>query len=141
MIGDEVRRRREELGLTGAQLAARAGLTPSAVSQIETGKRTPSSTSVIKLATGLGVEVGELYPKGQARLPLEDRTRPGGIEVGEAFFVPLEEGEEEDTVELRIYCVQLLEGDEPILKAMRAASPEEVAQAREQLEKAGRNPE
>jgi transcriptional regulator with XRE-family HTH domain len=63
MIGEEVRRRREELGLTGAQLAARAGMAPSAVSQIETGRRSPSSTSVMKLAGALGVEPGELYPK------------------------------------------------------------------------------
>ncbi len=77
MIGEEVRRQREELGLTGAQLATRAGMAPSAVSQIETGKRTPSSTSVIKLAAALGVEVGELYPKDVSpRLPLEGR---GGI--------------------------------------------------------------
>jgi transcriptional regulator with XRE-family HTH domain len=69
MIGEEVRRRRETLGLSGAQLAQRAGLAPSAVSQIETGKRTPSSASVIKLAAALGVEVGDLYPKGQAPLP------------------------------------------------------------------------
>ena len=76
MIGDEVRRRREELGLTGAQLAARAGMAPSAVSQIETGKRIPSSASVIKLAEALGVEVGDLYPKkAQAPLPLEDEKR------------------------------------------------------------------
>lgn len=63
MIGKEVRRRREELGLTGAQLAARAGMAPSAVSQIETGKRSPSSTSVVKLAGALGLGVEELFPK------------------------------------------------------------------------------
>ena len=72
MIGEEVRRRREGLGLTGAQLAARAGMAPSAVSQIETGKRTPSSASVVKLAEALGVAVGDLYPKGQTQLPLGD---------------------------------------------------------------------
>jgi transcriptional regulator with XRE-family HTH domain len=71
MIGKEVRRHRQELGLTGAQLAARAGMAPSAVSQIETGKRTPSSTSVMKLAEALGVEVAELFPKSQAPLPLD----------------------------------------------------------------------
>jgi|ERR671912_296960 transcriptional regulator with XRE-family HTH domain len=77
MIGEEVRRRREELGLTGAQLAERSGLAPSAVSQIETGKRTPSSSSVMKLAAGLGCEVGDLYPKDLSpRLPLE---KHGGI--------------------------------------------------------------
>ena len=71
MIGEEVRRRREELGLTGAQLALRADMAPSAVSQIETGKRTPNSTSVIKLAAALGVEVADLFPKGQVQLPFE----------------------------------------------------------------------
>jgi transcriptional regulator with XRE-family HTH domain len=71
MIGKEVRRHRQELRLTGAQLAARAGMAPSAVSQIETGKRTPSSTSVMKLAEALGVEVAELFPKSQAPLPLD----------------------------------------------------------------------
>src|SRR5687768_9794259 len=48
-----------------------AAMAPSAVSQIETGKRTPSSTSVIKLAAALGVDVGALYPEAQAPLPLE----------------------------------------------------------------------
>jgi len=75
MIGKEVRRRREELGLTGAELAARSGLTPAAVSQIETGKRTPSSASVVKLAAGLGLEVGELYPRGQSPLPFDMEGR------------------------------------------------------------------
>ena len=76
MIGEAVRRRREELRLTGAQLAEKAGMAPSAVSQIETGKRTPSSSSVVKLAAALGVEVGDLFPKGQASLPdFEDERR------------------------------------------------------------------
>ncbi len=84
MIGEEVRRQREELGLTGAQLAARAGLAPSAVSQIETGKRSPSSMSVMKLADALGVEVGQLYPKkAQAPLPLEESER--GVTPGSTF--------------------------------------------------------
>jgi transcriptional regulator with XRE-family HTH domain len=87
MIGEEVRRRREELGLTGAQLADRAGLAPSAVSQIETGKRSPSSMSVMKLADALGVEIGELYPKkAQASLPLENGER--GLEPAAARAQP-----------------------------------------------------
>ncbi len=109
MIGEEVRRRREELGLTGAQLAERAGLAPSAVSQIETGKRTPSSASVLKLAEGLGVEVGELYPKkAQASLPLEAARRSEDESLGraeprytafEAFGRALAFGWEEDLKE------------------------------------------
>ncbi len=80
-VGTEVRRRRKEKGLTGAQLAARAGMAPSAVSQIETGKRTPSSASVAKLAEALGVDVGELYPKAQPQLlPIEQSlASPGSL--------------------------------------------------------------
>jgi transcriptional regulator with XRE-family HTH domain len=138
MIGREIRRRREEMGLTGAHLAARAGMAPSAVSQIETGKRTPSSTSVAKLAEALSVEPGDLFPKkAQSPLPLEDRPRAAGIEAGEAYFMQPEEGEEPDVVTLRIYKVRLLEGDEPIVEAMREASPEEVEELREQLARVG----
>jgi len=81
-IGQEIRRRREEQGLTGLQLAVKAGMTPSAVSQIETGKRTPNSASVIKLAAALGVEVGELYPKVQSPLPFDEQV------VREEFGLP-----------------------------------------------------
>jgi transcriptional regulator with XRE-family HTH domain len=82
-IGDEIRRRREEQGLTGFELALKAGMAPSAISLIENGKRTPSSTSVLKLAGALGVEVGELYPKAQIPLPLEDERLMDRPEVQE----------------------------------------------------------
>lgn len=55
-------------------------MAPSAVSQIETGRRTPSSTSVVKLADALNVEAGELFPKGQAPLPLLDEGAAGPSE-------------------------------------------------------------
>jgi transcriptional regulator with XRE-family HTH domain len=82
-IGEEIRRRREEQELTGFQLAVKAGMAPSAVSQIETGKRVPSSASVVKLAEALGVDVGELYPKAQIPLPFEDARLMDRPEVGE----------------------------------------------------------
>jgi transcriptional regulator with XRE-family HTH domain len=74
MIGDEVRRRREELGLTGTQLAARAGMAPSAISQIETGKRSPNSLSVMKLAEALNCEVADLFPKAAEPLPFPNEA-------------------------------------------------------------------
>ncbi len=87
-------------------------------------------------------ERSEVYPKVQAPLwDEEPQRRTAGVEVGETYFVPLEEGEEEDTVTLRIYYAQLFEGGEPILQAMREASPEEAAEAakmRQQREKSGR---
>ncbi|MDP9477434.1 MAG: helix-turn-helix domain-containing protein [Actinomycetota bacterium] len=98
MIGEEVRRRRKELGLTGELLAERAGLAPSAVSQIETGKRTPSSTSVIKLAGALGCEVGALYPKVRQApllLDLEQLREMDNREIG-AYADALDESSLED---------------------------------------------
>jgi transcriptional regulator with XRE-family HTH domain len=59
-------------------------MAPSAVSQIETGKRSPNSQSVMKLAEALGVEVAELYPKApQAPLPLEEERLIDRPEVQE----------------------------------------------------------
>lgn len=91
MIGREVRRRREELGLTGVQLATRAGMAPSAVSQIETGKRTPSSTSVVKLAEALGSEVGDLYPKQGALFSPDDPPVGRGADESEQASAELSE--------------------------------------------------
>jgi transcriptional regulator with XRE-family HTH domain len=144
MIGEEIRRRRQEKGLTGVQLAAKAGMAPSAISQIETGRRSPLSASVMKLAAALECEVADLYPKApQPPLPLKElpeevRAQLDERGFSEPYFVPLEEGEEEDTVTLQIYWVRLLNGDEPILQAMREASAEEVIKMRQQLEKSGR---
>ncbi len=113
MIGQEIRRRRQEKGLTGVQLAEKAGMAPSAISQIETGKRSPHSASVIKLAAALECEVADLYPKApQAPLPLDLEAYP----PGEAYFVPLEEGEKPDIVTLRLYVWRELEKDDALLQ-------------------------
>ena len=68
-VGQEIKRLREARGWIQAKLAVEAGMAPSAVNQIENGKRSPSANSLNKLAGALGVEVGDLFPKGQASLP------------------------------------------------------------------------
>ncbi len=60
MIGGRVRQLREERGWTQSELAARAGLTASAVSQIESAKRSPNAETLQKLADGLEVSVDAL---------------------------------------------------------------------------------
>jgi transcriptional regulator with XRE-family HTH domain len=125
-IGREIRRLREAKGWSQAKLAGAADMGVSGVSQIETGTRNPSAVTLSKIAEALGVEVRDLFPLPELRPP------------GEAYFVPLEEGEEEDKITLNVYYVRLFEGGEPILKAMRKASPEEAANMRRQREKAGR---
>ncbi len=75
-VGREVRRLREERGWNQAKLAVEAGMAPSAVNQIENGKRSPSANSLTKLAKALGVEVRDLFPLGQAPLPDFEDKRP-----------------------------------------------------------------
>jgi transcriptional regulator with XRE-family HTH domain len=68
-VGAEVRRLRETKGWGQTKLAAAADMAVSGISQIENGKRNPNSATLIKLARALGVEVADLFPKGQASLP------------------------------------------------------------------------
>src|SRR5918997_2368421 len=70
-VGREVKRRREEHGWSQTRLAVEAGMSVSGVSMIESGHRNLTTTTLAKLAKALGVEVGELFPKAQAPLPLE----------------------------------------------------------------------
>jgi transcriptional regulator with XRE-family HTH domain len=107
MIGEEIRRRRQEKGWTGVQLAEKA--------------------SVIKLAAALECEVADLYPKApQTPLPLDLDAHP----PGEAYFVPLEEGEEEDIVTLRIYVWRELENDDPLLQKVAKLIEQERSKAK-----------
>lgn len=64
---------RKERGLSQAKLAARAGIDPSTVNQIETGARKPSTATLEKLAGALDVELADLfrgYAVKKAQAPL-----------------------------------------------------------------------
>jgi len=76
--GQEVKRLREARGWTQAKLAVEAGMAPSAVNQIENGKRSPSASSLNKLAEALGVEVADLFPKAEAQLWSEEPLERDG---------------------------------------------------------------
>ena len=69
---EELRRLRREKKLSQAKLAALADLDPSTVNQLETGTRRANMRTLEKLAGVLGVDVGDLFPKVQAQLPLDD---------------------------------------------------------------------
>jgi transcriptional regulator with XRE-family HTH domain len=71
---EELKRLRRARGLSQAKLAAIADLDPSTVSQIETGARRANTRTLERLATALGAEVADLFPKAQAPLPLEPKT-------------------------------------------------------------------
>lgn len=65
-IGQLIKQKRLAQGATIEQIAHGAGLDPSNLSRIERGAQDPSSTLVVRIATSLGVTVGELYGEAPA---------------------------------------------------------------------------
>lgn len=80
-VGDRIRQRRLELGLSQRELASE-GVTYAYISRLEASARTPSIKALRKLATKLDVsvhwlETGEQDPAEQlAQLVLEHQHRP-----------------------------------------------------------------
>jgi transcriptional regulator with XRE-family HTH domain len=72
-LGALLRRERTARGMSQSQLAALAGTDKSRISRIERGDVEPTVAMVVRLATGLGIEPGELFPKV---LPPPDPTAP-----------------------------------------------------------------
>ncbi len=72
-----VKELREAKGWNQTVLAYHARVSPSQVSLIETGKRNPTATTLKGIADALGVEVGDLFPKVQATLPLDNGEERG----------------------------------------------------------------
>ena len=59
-VGKRIKSKREDASWSQTELAKRAGITPSALSQIESGERFPSTVVVHKLAKALSTSVDYL---------------------------------------------------------------------------------
>lgn len=70
-IGEQLREERKRRGISQRELAARLGLSPSLISQIETGRSKPSVSTLYSIVTEL-------------RLSLDQLFRGGGNEIGAA---------------------------------------------------------
>jgi transcriptional regulator with XRE-family HTH domain len=75
---EELRRIREEAGLSQAQLARESGVDRATINKIEQGKRSPSIATLESLSRALAVEVADFFPKAQAPLPLDEPV--GGVD-------------------------------------------------------------
>ena len=69
---EELRRIREEVGLSQTQLARESGVDRATINKIEQGKRSPSIATLESLSRTLGVEIADFFPKAQSPLPLEE---------------------------------------------------------------------
>jgi transcriptional regulator with XRE-family HTH domain len=67
-LGDWIRRLREQRSLTLRALAEQTGFSPSFLSQVETGQASPSISSMERIATALGVTLGQFFHAAEGAL-------------------------------------------------------------------------
>ncbi|WP_227462315.1 XRE family transcriptional regulator [Ilumatobacter sp. SYSU D60003] len=83
-MGAAIRARRQSAGLSATALAERAGVSQPYISQLESGKASPSINTLYRVANALGVTPQDLLPDGDdttvviragqgAARPIEDR--------------------------------------------------------------------
>ncbi len=80
-LGDKLRARRRELGLTLQNVADKAGLTVGFISQIERNLTAPSLSSLVSVSHVLGTQVSEFLsqPKGDKSITRHDERRVYGF--------------------------------------------------------------
>jgi transcriptional regulator with XRE-family HTH domain len=59
---------RQRRGMTQIELGRRAGIAPASVSHFETGQRTPSLDTLVKLADALGTSLDSLVGRESAKM-------------------------------------------------------------------------
>jgi transcriptional regulator with XRE-family HTH domain len=60
LLGEAIRSKRKEIGLSQESLAERSELSTVFISRVECGKESPTVDSLVKIANGLGVKTREL---------------------------------------------------------------------------------
>jgi len=90
-IGTRLRTKRRSLGLTLDDVAGKAGLTRSFISDIERDQTSPSVASLLSLCEALGITIGSLFQesvgavvRSNSRVPIEF----GGIGVSDSLLSP-----------------------------------------------------
>ncbi len=65
LVGDSVRRRRAEIGMTQARLASEIGVTRTSVTNVEIGRQKPPLHLLFKICAVLDVEVRDIVPESR----------------------------------------------------------------------------
>ncbi len=76
-LGERLRRERDRLGLSLRELARRLEVSPSLVSQIETGKIQPSVRTLYAMVSELGVSLDDVFSPAESE-PAGPAARRGG---------------------------------------------------------------
>jgi transcriptional regulator with XRE-family HTH domain len=83
-VGDRIRARRKSMGFSVRELARRLALSPSLISQIETGKATPSVATLYAITNELGLSLDELFSEQPAdtAAPAPEPDKARGVTEG-----------------------------------------------------------
>jgi transcriptional regulator with XRE-family HTH domain len=87
-MGDRLRAARRRQHLSLRDLAGRLGLSPSLISQVETGRARPSVSTLYAIASELDVSLDELLFNDAARA--SRAPDPADVEAGDRRVVPIE---------------------------------------------------
>ena len=71
-VGQRIRGLRQKKGMLQEELARKAGLSPSALSNFEQGRRRTSLDWLRKISLALGVQVSDLIPESRTLKPLAE---------------------------------------------------------------------
>ena len=83
-IGDRLRRERAERGLSLRELARRLDVSPSLVSQIETGKIQPSVRTLYAMVSELGVSLDDVFNAEPVRIERRHGSAAGTLMPAES---------------------------------------------------------
>ncbi|MDF2609011.1 MAG: helix-turn-helix type-3-like protein [Lachnospiraceae bacterium] len=87
-VSERIQKRREKLGVSQTELAKRAGLQPPAISQYESGLRSPSYEALIKLSNALNVTTDYLISGKEASADIiNDQTINLLIKIAQGLSV------------------------------------------------------
>src|SRR5271166_1269239 len=89
-VGERIKKRRAELGWTQDQLAQKAGISKSFLSDLENGKRSVGAENLLEIARALGVSIdflmtGEASQDQQAEVPIPASLARFAAEEGLSF--------------------------------------------------------
>lgn len=93
VLGSNMLRLREDVGLSQGEVGSRAALHSTAISMFERGQRSPGAHAIVKVAGALGIAPGELFEgiawvppnveRGRLHARLQTDTRGDAVIGGE----------------------------------------------------------
>jgi transcriptional regulator with XRE-family HTH domain len=81
LIGNEIRRLRRSLGLTGSELGAAAGISAGMLSRIENASVSPSAATIKSLAKALNIPISQLLGEHRERADCSFVKAGSGVRI------------------------------------------------------------